>query len=255
MKIEEFFEKNKRAAIAFSGGVDSSYLLYAAAKAGCTVTAYYVSSQFQPEFEFKDAVSVVECIEKLIPGDKRIELKVIKADVLADQVVCSNPPDRCYYCKKVIMGCIRRAAEEDGYRIICDGTNASDDVADRPGWKALGEFGVRSPLRECGLTKTEIRELSREAGLPVWNKPAYACLATRIMTGEVITGDKLERTENAESLLYGMGFRDFRVRMRGDKALVQVTAEQAEMVRDRENEIKKALAEYYSEVIIDSKLR
>ena len=148
-----------------------------------------------------------------------------------------------------------QAAGNDGYDILCDGTNASDDADDRPGFKALGEYGIKSPLRECGLTKEDIRRASREAGLPTWNKPAYACLATRILTGEMITGEKLLVTEKAESILYDMGFRDFRVRMRGKNALVQVTESQIADAFAREEEIREALSDLYEYVNIDGSPR
>ena len=245
--IMAFFNTYNRAAIAFSGGVDSSYLLYAAKQAGADVTAYYVKSQFQPDFELADAETIAE--------QTCAEMKIIEVDVLADDIVCSNPPDRCYYCKQHIMAAICKAAAADGYTLICDGTNASDEVDDRPGFKALQEYGIRSPLRDCGLTKTAIRERAREAGLPVWNKPAYACLATRIPAGERITADKLERTEKAESALFEMGFRDFRVRMRGDAALVQIAAAQYGEAIEKADRIREAIGGMYSSVSIDDKTR
>lgn len=247
MDLKEFFTLNNKAAVAFSGGVDSSYLLYAANEAGTDVRAYYVRSQFQPAFELEDALRIAEYTGT--------EMKVIEVDVLSDQTVISNPEDRCYHCKRVIMGTIIREASADGYGLVLDGTNASDDTDDRPGTRALKEFGVRSPLRECGLTKPEIRKLAKEAGLSVWNKPAYACLATRIPHGEVITADKLRTTERAESLLYEMGFRDFRVRMRGESALVQVTSEQHEKALAKYSDIAAALSKMYREVIIDDNTR
>ena len=247
MTIDEYFAVNRKTAIAFSGGVDSAYLLYAAAKAGADVKAYYVKSAFQPEFEFRDAVKLAEMIG--------CGLQVIDVDVLSDEKVTSNPQDRCYYCKQHIMSTIMQAAGNDGYDILCDGTNASDDADDRPGFKALGEYGIKSPLRECGLTKEDIRKASREAGLPTWNKPAYACLATRILTGEMITGEKLLVTEKAESILYDMGFRDFRVRMRGKNALVQVTESQIADAFAREEEIREALSDLYEYVNIDGSPR
>ena len=247
MTIHEFFKLNNRAAIAFSGGVDSSFLLYAAVTAGARVTAYYVKSQFQPVFEFRDAMKIAE--------KTGTELRVLEVDVLGNETVCSNPKDRCYYCKQEIMDTICRAAAEDGYDLICDGTNASDDADDRPGFRALKEFGVRSPLRECGLTKADIRNLAREAGLEVWNKPAYACLATRILTGEAITEEKLAITEKAENALYGLGLRDFRVRMRGSAALVQVTAGQYDETVSRKAEIISAIGDLYSSVSIDEMTR
>ena len=127
--------------------------------------------------------------------------------------MAANPADRCYYCKRNIFSRILEAAGEDGYSLILDGTNASDRADDRPGMRALKEMEVRSPLRECGLTKAMIRELSREAGLFTWNKPAYACLATRIPEGTEITEELLTMTEQAEDYLFSLGFTDFRVRM------------------------------------------
>ena len=140
-----------------------------------------------------------------------------------------------YHCKKVIFETIVEAATKDGYTLLIDGTNASDDSADRPGMKALTELSVRSPLRECGLTKDEIRRLSKEVGLFTWDKPAYACLATRIPTGEEITAAKLQRTEAAENFLSSLGFTDFRVRSREGVAKIQVTAEDLlKMMENRE---------------------
>ena len=247
MKLHDFFSENNKIAIAFSGGVDSTYLLYAAVKAGADVKAFYVKSAFQPEFEFEDA--------KKMAADTGCSLRVIEADVLSDEKVTANPKNRCYYCKQHIMSAITAAAKADGFEIICDGTNASDDADDRPGFKALGEFGIRSPLRECGLTKAEIRELSREAGLPTWDKPAYACLATRILTGETITPEKLEITEKAESILFDMGFRDFRVRMRGRSALVQIAESQHAEALACEDKIIRALSGLYEKITIDENPR
>jgi uncharacterized protein len=247
MEIKEFFEANNRAAIAFSGGVDSVYLLHAAAEAGADVKAYYVKSAFQPGFEFDDA--------KKLAGLIGCELRVIEADVLSDERITSNPADRCYWCKRNIMGAITRAAADDGFALVIDGTNASDPADDRPGMRALKEFGIRSPLRECGITKAEVRERSREAGLPVWNKPAYACLATRIQTGEEITEEDLARTEKAEAELFDMGFSDFRVRLRDGNALLQVTSGQHDMALERKEEIDRLIGDMYGSVIIDEETR
>ena len=243
MRLEEYFKINKKIAIAFSGGVDSTYLLYAAVRAGADVMAYCVKSAFQPGFEFNEAMELADQIG--------CGLRVIGVDVLSDEKVTANPGNRCYYCKQHIMSAITEAAKADGYETVCDGTNASDDADDRPGFKALDEFGIQSPLRECGLTKADVRELSREAGLPTWNKPAYACLATRIVTGETITEEKLMITEKAESIMHDMGFRDFRVRMRGRDALVQVTEDQLAEAIACEDEIRGSLSDMYDNVRID----
>lgn len=243
MELTEFFEKNKRAALAFSGGVDSAYLLYAARAAGAEIGAYYVKTQFQPAFELRDALRLA--------AEVGVEPVVIRMDALEAEQIAANPAERCYFCKKRIMGAVRRRAAQDGFALIIDGTNASDDAGDRPGMRALREEGVRSPLRECGLTKAEIRRRSREAGLFTWNKPAYACLATRIPTGERITEEKLQAVEEAENYLMGRGYADFRVRLRGNAALLQVTDAQREKARQELTSIQKALGERFEQVMLD----
>ena len=247
MRLEDFFKTNGKVAVAFSGGVDSTYLIYAAVKAGADVKAYCVRSAFQPGFELEDA--------KKLAAQTGCRLCVLDVDVLSDDMITANPGNRCYYCKQHIMSAITEAAKADGYDIVCDGTNASDDADDRPGFRALEEYGIRSPLRECGLTKEDIRRESKKAGLPTWNKPAYACLATRILTGETITKEKLCITEKAEGILYDMGFRDLRVRMRGNDALVQIKESQYADALEHEEEIRKALSDMYDEVRIDGSPR
>ena len=150
---------------------------------------------------------------------------------------------------------IAEAAREDGYSLLLDGTNASDEEGDRPGMRALRELSVRSPLRECGLTKEEIRRLSKEAGLFTWDKPAYACLATRIPTGEQITKEKLADTEAAEDYLFSLGFTDFRVRRFGEAARLQFPADQFEKVLEKREEIIKELKRYYGAVLLDMEAR
>lgn len=247
MVLSEFFKENGKVAVAFSGGVDSAYLLYAAKAAGADVRAYYVKSQFQPRFELEDARRLCEELD--------VGLTICTVDVLADQAVRENPPDRCYHCKKLIFSTIARAAEEEGYKVLLDGTNASDEEGDRPGMRALRELSVRSPLQECGLVKEEIRRLSGEAGLFTWEKPAYACLATRIPTGEEITAKKLEITEAAERFLCGLGFTDFRVRRFGDAARLQFRAEQLERALESREEIVRELKQYYKAVLLDMEAR
>ena len=243
MELSTFFQVHPKTALAFSGGVDSTYLLYAAKKYGADVRAYYVKSAFQPQFELDDAIRLAQQLE--------VEMKILSVDVLASDEVLSNPADRCYHCKRVIFGTIMQAAADDGFTTLLDGTNASDDADDRPGMRALQELSVLSPLRECGLTKDEIRQLSREAGLFTWNKPAYACLATRIPTGERITKEKLEATEAAESYLFSLGFSDFRVRRIGDTAKLQIPASQLGRVMDHREKIVTELKQYYSTVLLD----
>ena len=247
MELKEFFEQNPRVAIAFSGGVDSSYLCYAAKKYARQCRAYYVKGEFQPEFEYRDAVKLASIVG--------IELRVINASVLSDENVSSNPSDRCYHCKNMVFSVITDAAKEDGFDVIIDGTNASDDPSDRPGVRALKERGVLSPLRDCGLTKNMIRELSKEAGLFTWNKPSYACLATRIPTGERITPEKLSVTEEAEGILMEMGFSGFRVRYEAGRARIELPGEQRERFMEKADEINTLLRRYYKSVSLDLEAR
>ena len=247
MKLQEFFERHPQAAIAFSGGVDSSFLLYAAGKYAHKVKAYYVKSEFQPRFELEDAGRLAE--------ELGAEMKVLELNVLSVPCVSSNPPDRCYYCKRAILGAVMKAAGEDGFTVLLDGTNASDDVGDRPGMRALAELSVFSPLRECGLTKEQIRRLSREAGLFTWDKPAYACLATRISAGEEITAEGLTVTEAAEDYLFSLGFKDFRVRFREGHANLQLPEAQLGLLLEHRREILARLKKYYKTVSLDLEVR
>ena len=249
MNLQEFFHDNPKAAIAFSGGVDSAYLLYAALACGADVRAYFVKSQFQPEFELEDACQLAEELEERF-GCSGI-LKVLQADVLADPVVTANPPDRCYHCKQKVFGKILDAAAQDGYHLILDGTNASDEEGDRPGMRALREMEVRSPLRICGLTKAEIRRLSQEVDLFTWSKPSYACLATRVPTGRAITAEDLVRVEGAEKALTDMGFSDFRVRLYHDAARIQLPADQMTRAVTEKEKILDALKPSFAYVLID----
>lgn len=245
--MEEFFKRNPKVAVAFSGGVDSAYLLYVAQKYAKDVCAYYVKTQFQPKFELEDAVRLSKQL-----GAK---LNILSLNILTVPNVCENPPERCYYCKKAIFGAIMEAAAADGYTVLLDGTNASDDVKDRPGMRALKELSVLSPLRECGLTKTQIRALSKEANLFTWDKSAYACLATRIPTGETITEKKLCDTEKAEEYLFSLGFTDFRVRSQDGHARLQIPEKQLERLLKYRKDILVKLKEYYKTVSLDLEVR
>ena len=247
MNLLDFFKQHPKIALAFSGGVDSAYLLYASLHAGCDVHAYYVKSAFQPQFELEDA--------KKLAQELGAKMTILELDVLEDSIITDNPSNRCYYCKKKIFTAMKEAAKADGYDILIDGNNASDDADDRPGMKAVQELEVHSPLRECGITKAEVRKLSKEAGLFTWNKPAYACLATRIPTGEKITLEKLTATETSEKVLSTLGFIDFRIRLAGSAAKIQVREEQLEKLLLYRKEILEILKPYYSAVTVDLEVR
>ena len=205
MELRDFFQECPKVALGFSGGVDSAYLLYAALDHGAQVRPYFIKTAFQPQFELEDA--------RRLCAQLGVELTVLELDVLQIPGVVENPPDRCYHCKRALFGRLRQQAQADGYTVLIDGTNASDDAGDRPGMRALGELSVRSPLRECGISKAQVRALSKEAGLFTWDKPAYACLATRVPTREAITPETLRKVEAAEEALFSLGYSDLRVRV------------------------------------------
>lgn len=247
MTLQEYFNANPKGALALSGGVDSAYLLHCAQAAGAQVQPYFAETQFQPAFERRDAAQL--CSGLGLP------LKVLVLDVLADAQVRRNPPERCYYCKRKIFSAIAAAAAQDGYRLLWDGTNASDAVMDRPGMRALQELQVQSPLRLCGLTKAQIRAGAKAAGLPVWDKPAYACLATRVQPGMRITAENLARIERAEQALFTLGFRDFRVRQRGDTALLQLPQAQLPRALEQRKVLLQALRAEFSAAVLDLEAR
>lgn len=243
MTIKQFFTQNPKTAVAFSGGVDSAYLIYLAKKYAKQVRAYYVCSEFQPQFEKADAVRLANELE--------CDLTIIETSVLENENVKSNPPDRCYHCKKMIFGEILKRAKADGFSVLLDGTNASDKTEDRPGMKALSELEVLSPLRLCGYSKDEIRSLSKKAGLFTWNKPSYACLATRIKNGTEIKKEMLEKTEKAEDFLRTLGFENFRIRYIDSSAKIELRKNQPDLLFEKRNEITAELKKYYKTVLLD----
>lgn len=243
MTLQEFFEENPVCAVAFSGGVDSAVLLSAAAAYGRKAAAYFVRTVFQPGFELEDARETA--------GRLGVELRVLEADILAVPEVAANPADRCYYCKRALFTRLLEEAARDGFPVVVDGCNASDDAGDRPGMRALAELGIRSPLRECGIGKAEVRRMAREAGLRVWDKPSYACLATRVPAGTAVSAAALARVERGETELMALGFSDLRLRLRGEDGLLQVREEQLEMARRLLPEIRERLAGDFRTVWLD----
>ena len=247
MELRDFFQECPKVALGFSGGVDSAYLLYAALDHGAQVRPYFIKTAFQPQFELEDA--------RRLCAQLGVELTVVELDVLQIPGVAENPPDRCYHCKRALFGRLRQQAQADGYTVLIDGTNASDDAGDRPGMRALGELSVRSPLRECGITKAQVRALSKEAGLFTWDKPAYACLATRVPTGEAVTPETLRKVEAAEEALFSLGYSDLRVRVFHGAARLQLPGQQLERAAKERERILQALAPWFDTVLLDLKAR
>ena len=198
-------------AVAFSGGVDSTYLLYKAHEVlGDDCIAVTVKSQVLTSEEFEWTSEFC--------SKNGIRQTVIDFDVFATPEFASNPPDRCYYCKRRIFESIKNAAQ--GYE-VADGSNVDDTGDYRPGMRAIAELGIASPLKESGLTKSDIRLLSKEAELPTWDHPSAACLASRFAYGEEITNEGLARVAAAEKFIKDMGFSGIRVRVHGDLARVE----------------------------------
>ncbi len=247
MELQEFFSQHPRVALAFSGGVDSAYLLYAAVQCGAQVRPYYVKTAFQPQFEYEDALRLADQLG--------VSMKTICLNPLDDPQVAANPGNRCYYCKRHIFTAITQAAREEGLPLLLDGTNASDQADDRPGMQALRELEVLSPLRLCGLTKAEIRRRSREAGLFTWDKPAYACLATRIPTGTAITLEDLRRTEQCEAFLMELGFSGFRIRLMDGCARLEMPEAQFPLLLARREAVLERLKKDYPRVLLDLEAR
>ena len=243
MELREFFERHPKCALAFSGGTDSALLLCEARRLGADVKAYFVKGPFQPQFELEDA--------RRLARELGAEMEVIETDVLALPEVAENGPRRCYYCKSAIFSLIFERARRDGYDTVIDGTNASDQVDDRPGMQAIAELGVLSPLRMCGVTKAQVRELSAEAGLFTARKPSYACLATRVPTGTAITREALGKVERGEEALREMGFSDLRLRLEGTGARLELPAAQLPAVVQNRERVLKALLPSFSRVTVD----
>jgi uncharacterized protein len=210
--LDTILKDLKSIVIAFSGGVDSTFLLHRASQIKklkiCAVT---IRTTYIPKREIDEAIEF--CIKH--------NINHVILDVNFPEDIRNNPPDRCYLCKKLLFNHIKSFADKNGYLFIADGSNADDNGDYRPGLKALEEMGIRSPLMESGLIKHEIRELSQKDSLPTWNKPAYACLLTRIPYETKITENDLRMVESAEQFLFDKGFPGTRVRKHGDIARIE----------------------------------
>lgn len=202
-------------AVAFSGGVDSTFLLKAAYDVlGGGVVAVTARSPFFPERETEEAVKFCKF--------ENITHIFCVTEPLKIEKVAQNAPERCYECKKDILKKIKEAAAPYNIKYIAEGSHADDDESDRPGFRAVLEHGVKSPLKEAGMKKSDIRALSKELGLKSWDKPAAACLATRFAFWEPLTKEKLRAVETAESFLSGLGFSQIRVRSDGKTARIEI---------------------------------
>jgi pyridinium-3,5-biscarboxylic acid mononucleotide sulfurtransferase len=233
--------------VAYSGGVDSTLLAVAARDAlGDRALCVLATSATYPASEIETA--------RRTAAELGLPLEVVETHELEDAHFTENPPDRCYYCKRELFGLLREMADERGIAAVADGSNA-DDVSDhRPGRRAAAEIGVVSPLQDAGMTKADIREVSLSLGLPTWDKPAMACLASRFPYGTAITDASLQRIAEAEDAVRALGLRQFRVRAHGDVARLEVEPDELEaawQVRSELAAVLKAAGFAYASLDLD----
>jgi pyridinium-3,5-biscarboxylic acid mononucleotide sulfurtransferase len=247
-QLKRLFQSMGRVLVAYSGGVDSSLLLKVAREVlgDENVLAVTALSPLYPERELTHAKKIAQSL-----GARHL---LIESNELEIEGFSSNPPNRCYYCKRELFGKMIDLAKGEGFHFVVEGSTLDDEKDHRPGRVAIKELGIRSPLHEARFTKREIRELSKSLDLPTWDKPSFACLASRFPYGKEITTEELKRVAEAEDFLFGLGFKQVRIRHYGPLARIEILEEEMGLLMERplrESVVKRLKGMGYNYVTLD----